>query len=444
MLDRFIKYIRKEKLFKKDDQIVLAVSGGIDSMVMTELFNLAGLKFAIAHCNFGLRGKESDGDELFVKELAQKKMVRIFIKRFETEKYSAEQKISIQMAARKLRVDWFEDLIKESGFSYYATAHQLDDQIETFFINLFRGTGISGLHGILPKQGNLIHPLLFAYRKEIEEFAKANNLDHREDSSNLKTDYTRNKIRHKLIPVIKEINPDYAEIISKNISRLRQSEDIYRQQVRNISDKVLIIDKEAIKISISKLLELQPVETYLFELISPFYFNYSDVQDIINSLDSTSGKQFFSSTHRIIKDREYLIIEETVKKNNTIQPEYYISTNDSFINHPVKYRISRLTKPVNFVPSKETSIAFLDEDKLKFPLKIRKWKTGDYFYPFGMNKKKLLSDFFIDNKFTIPEKEKTWIITSGNQIVWIVGHRIDNRNRITESTQRVFRIELVD
>ncbi len=444
MLDRFNSYIINKKLFKKDDQILLAVSGGIDSVVMTELFNLAGIKFAIAHCNFGLRGEESDGDELFVKELAQKKKVGIFIKRFETENYSAEQKISIQMAARKLRVDWFEDLIKESGFSYYATAHQLDDQIETFFINLFRGTGISGLHGILPKQGNLIHPLLFVYRKEIEEFVKLNNLEYREDSSNIKTDYTRNKIRHNLIPVIKDINPEYAEILSKNISRLRQAEEIYKHQVQNISDKILIKDKEAIKISVAELLKLHPLETYLFELISPFYFNYSDVKDIINSLDSTSGKQFFSSTHRIIKDREYLIIEESSKKDNTIQPEYYISTNDSFINFPVKLRISRFIKPVNFVPSKETSIAFLDEDKLKFPLKIRKWKTGDYFYPLGMNKKKLLSDFFIDNKFTIPEKEKTWIITSNNQIVWIVGFRIDNRFRVTESTERGFRIELVD
>ncbi|OQX80583.1 MAG: tRNA lysidine(34) synthetase TilS [Bacteroidetes bacterium 4484_249] len=443
MLSEFNEYIINKNLFKKDNQILLAVSGGIDSVVMTELFGLAGFNYSIAHCNFGLRVEESDEDEKFVMNLAKKKKVNIFVKKFDTRKFASENKISIQMAARRLRLEWFELLIKQNHFSFYATAHHLNDQIETFFINLLRGTGITGLHGILPKQGNLIHPLLFCYREEIEKFAKENNLKFREDSSNIKTDYTRNKIRHKLIPVLKDINPAYAEIMNKNIFRLQQAEEIYKQQIRKASDKIIITDKDIVKISVSGLLKLKPLETYLFEIISAFGFNYSDINDIINSLKSTSGKVFFSATHRIIKDREYLLIEETGEEENLTQSDFLIQANDSFIEQPIQLKISRYKKPVEFIASGNRNIAFLDADKLEFPLQIRKWEKGDYFYPLGMNNKKLLSDFFIDNKFTIPEKEKTWIIISSGKIVWIAGHRIDDRFKITDKTKEILRIEVI-
>lgn len=439
MIQQFLDYIANESLFQPTNKILLAVSGGIDSVVMVELFSQAQLNYSIAHCNFSLRGKESDEDETFVKDLANQKGVEFLSRKFETKKHATDHSLSIQMAARDLRNAWLEENIEQKDFTYYATAHHLDDQIETFFINLLRGTGISGLHGIKPKTGNLIHPMLFTYRKDIEEFAKQEKITFRVDSSNIKTDYTRNKIRHDLISVIKGINENYQDIFTSNIRRLKQNEEIYRQYINIVSDQLVSRDKKNIKISIKDLIKYQPATTFLYEMIVPFGFNSSQSADIIESIGLTTGKQFYSKTHRLVIDRDYIIVQKSAQAHDTI---ILINEETEEINHPIKLQISRLKIKPDFFISKNLKIALLDAGELTFPLKIRKWKKGDYFYPLGMENKKLVSDFFIDNKFSIIDKENTWIMTSDDNIAWIIGHRIDNRFKITDTTRQVIEFRL--
>ena len=438
MLIEFTKYCQKEKLFKPDDKILLAVSGGVDSVVMCELFYLAGYKFGIAHCNFKLRGEESDEDEKFVRDLADKYKAKFYLKTFETKKYAVSNGISIQMAARELRYKWFEELLKSENYKYIATAHHSDDQIETFFINILRGTGIAGLHGILPKQNNIIHPLLFSNRKRIEDFRKKNNLKFREDSSNISEKYLRNKIRHRIIPLLKDINPEFEQIINKNIERFRETEKIYASQIEKERNKIVEIQEDKIVFPIKKLKILDSLSTYLYEFLSPYNFSFHVVEDIVAALDDIPGKQFFSPTHRLIKDREELII--TPKKHENHSVEQY-TVNEKSIDKPVNLKIDKVFSVRDFKIPQSNNIACLDYEKLKFPLILRKWKEGDYFYPLGLNSRKKLSDFFIDRKFSLLDKENAWLLCSGDKIVWIVGFRIDNRFKITKRTKKIFQIE---
>ncbi len=440
MLVRFIDFIKRENIFAPADKILLGVSGGIDSMVMAALSDLAGFNYSIAHCNFGLRGNESDMDELFVKNYTLEKNRAFHCKKFETKKYAREKGISIQMAARRLRIDFFEELILKYGYKYYATAHHQDDQIETFFINLLHGTGIAGLHGILPKQGNLIHPMLFTTRKDIRKFATENHLIFREDSSNQKKDYTRNKIRHDLLPVIETIHSDYRNIFTTTIFRLKQAEQIYRQQIKSVADKIVEKENNQTRIHINSLAGLNPIETYLFEFIEPFGFKFSAVPDIIHSIKSDPGKKFYSPTHRLIRDREYFIINP-IENLPEIPETYFIGLSDDLIDEPFNISISRFEKSGQFSPSDDPDIATLDNEKLTYPLSIRRWEKGDYFFPLGMQQKKLLSDYFIDNKFSLVEKEKTWLLISSQQIVWIIGHRIDDRFKITSKTKMILQLK---
>ena len=440
MVQQFENFIWQNELFKPDDAILLSVSGGIDSMVMTRLFEICGFNYAITHCNFQLRGKESDGDALFVEKLSKKNKVKFHLENFDTKKYAEQHKISIQMAARQLRINWLENLMDQYGYSFYATAHHKDDQIETFLINLLRGTGISGLHGILPRQGRLIHPMLFTSRNEIEKFAKKNKIRFREDSSNLRSDYTRNKIRHQLLPVIKEINQEYTEIFTENIERLRQAETIYFQQINSVASQLITKESDQIKISIRLLNALESVDTYLYEFLSLYEFNYSDVKSILSSLSKQSGKMFLSNSHRLFKDRDYLIIEK-IKGLDPNEKYYEIQEDTREIIFPIKIEFDLILKKLDFKFTSNKNQVFLDNDKLVYPLLIRKWQKGDYFYPLGMKNKKLISDFFIDNKLSIPEKEKIWFLTSGDQVVWIIGHRIDNRFKVTPETQNVLTVK---
>ncbi|MCD4746586.1 MAG: tRNA lysidine(34) synthetase TilS, partial [Bacteroidales bacterium] len=319
------------------------------------------------------------------------------------------------------------------------------DQIETFFINMLRGTGIAGLHGILPKQKHLIHPMLFTYKKDIEKFILDHKLDFRKDTSNQSIKYLRNKIRHKIIPLFEEINPDFEILLNKNIERIREAENIFKKTINKEKNKILQFKDNKILISISSLKKLHPVKTFLFEFLSSYNFNFSVIEDIIASLDNISGKQFYSSTHRLIKDREHLIITKIparslYKDEPIIKQEYFINENETVINSPVKLKINKIPNNEKFVLKKNKKIASLDYDKLKFPLKIRKWKTGDYFFPFGMTTRKKISDFFIDNKFSLLDKENTWLLCSDNKIIWIVGFRIDNRFKVTKKTKKIFQI----
>ncbi|HZX61961.1 MAG TPA: tRNA lysidine(34) synthetase TilS [Bacteroidales bacterium] len=442
MLKEFKTFISDQNLFEPNDRILLAVSGGIDSVVMSELFHKAGYAFGIAHCNFTLRGKESDADETFVEKLAGKYKVPFYTKRFLTTKVTKEKGISIQMAARELRYQWFEELRLKEKYHSIATAHHLDDQVETFFINLLRSTGIAGFHGILPRQGNLTRPLLFSYRDDIEAFARKYKLVFREDSSNLETKYLRNKIRHEVIPIFRELNPAFPHILTETILRMRETEVIFRNSIEEARKKIIRNDKNGTHIRIENLKKLTPVDIYAFELLSPYGFNETVIRDILHSPDDSSGKIFYSSTHRLIKNREELILNPLPDKKETWSKnaEISIPENKKEIRKPIHLSFTKTATIKRFVidPSKE--VANLDLRKIVFPLILRRWKKGDSFYPFGMNKKKKLSDYFIDSKLSIPEKENTWLLCSGTHILWIVGYRIDHRFRVTSQTKEVFQV----
>lgn len=444
MLNQLQDYIEQHELFRPADPILLAVSGGVDSMVMAELFNRAGYNFALAHCNFGLRGTESNQDEAFVASVAEAYKVQFFVKQFKTREYAGFNKISVQMAARTLRYEWFEELLHTEGFKALATAHHLDDQIETFFINVLRGTGISGLHGILPNRVHIIHPMMFAFRRQIEEFAIDEAISYREDSSNRTTKYVRNKIRHDLIPLLGEINPEFRKTITTTIDRIRDAELLLNSHIRQLSEKVIKIDDGMVKLSVKELELLQPVDLHLYALLQPYNFNRSVCAEIATALSDIPGKQFYSGTHRLLKDRDYLIITESNKVSSDSADETHIELNDTEISKPIHLKFSRLQNHSELDIPKTSNVVLLDASTLHYPLRLRKWREGDSFVPYGMTKNKKLSDYFIDNKFSIVEKENAWLLISGNDIVWLVGHRVANPNRITNDTDEILKIELLD
>ncbi len=425
---------------------LLAVSGGLDSMVMVDLFHKAELPFGIIHCNFTLRGKESDEDARFVKKMAKQYKAPFYLKKFRTEEYAKKSGLSIQMAARKLRYDWFEEIRAEFEYDFVVTAHHLDDQIETFFINLLRGTGIAGLHGILPIKGQLLRPMLFTYREEIKKYAEKKHLPYRDDSSNDSLKYTRNQIRHQVIPVLRTIQPDFSVVMTETIEKIRDFEIIGKAAIFSASNSLVHKEGKQITISIEALKNLVPLRPYAYELFAPLGFSLDVIENLLKILDGNSGKTFFSSTHRLIKDRKNLIITEISDAANDMQEihkEFNIEAEVNHIEKPVKlkFKVQHLT-PGFIIPTSLDS-ACLDYDKLKFPLSIRKWKAGDAFCPLGMNQKKKLSDFFIDQKFTLTEKETTWLLCSGDHITWVIGHRIDHRFRITPRTKKMLYVMLL-
>jgi len=439
MIEQFQSYIQTNNLFIKADSILLGVSGGIDSIVMFHLFRLSGYKIGIAHCNFSLRGDESDQDEEFVRRLADNYNVPFYSTRFETQKIADDEGISIQMAARDLRYEWFEEIRIKEKYNYIAIAHNSDDQIETFLINLTRGTGIKGLTGIKNKSEKVIRPLLFANREEITDFVKRNNFLYREDSSNSSTKYGRNKIRHEVIPMLEKINPNFRKVMIENIQRLKETEQIFNQTIQENYKNCVTEKSNSLLLNIDELKKLDPVETYLHEFLKPYNFSTTQIKDIVSVLDSNPGKQFFSATHRIIKDRDYIILEEISAQSGKL---FYINENDFRIEYPIGLLIEKEFKNEGFVIQKDPNIGQLDFDKLVFPLTIRKWQKGDYFMPLGMNNLKKLSDFFIDQKLSISEKENIWILESENKIVWIIGLRPDERFKVTNDTKTILKIQL--
>jgi len=441
MLEDFIGFIKKEKLFNSKDKILLAVSGGVDSVVLSHLFSQAGFTYAMAHCNFKLRGNESDEDELFTKKFAEKLKVKCYCTSFETEKLSETEGISIQMAARNLRYKWLEKIRSENNYKYIALAHHQDDITETLFINLIRGTGISGLHGIAPKTGNIIRPLLFSSKNNILEFTRKHQIDFREDSSNASEKYIRNKIRHQVVPVLKEINPSLNSTIASNIEHFKFAENIYLNHIKKIRKSIIKKQKNKIKISIKQTENLKNKVYYFYEFLKPYNFNLSTVNDIIKSLKKSPGKVFVSSTHRLLKDRQYLIIEKN--KKNT-HKQFLIDTNTRKIDTGsiiLKFKITDKKASVRNI--KDPSLAVFDFDKLIFPLTLRKWEKGDCFIPFGMHHKKKLSDFFIDNKIPLFEKEKILVLCSAGKIIWVVGHRINNIYKIGTITKKMYLAQIL-
>lgn len=438
--NEFEKFLNKYKLFGKQDRVLLALSGGADSVVLATLLFECGYDFSVAHCNFHLRGEESNRDEEFVTKWAKQHNKELFVRNFDTYGYMQERGISLEMAARELRYSWFESLMKEHGFHCLLTAHHADDSAETFFINLLRGTGIAGLHGILPKSGNIVRPLLFANRESILKFAESNNIEFVEDSTNSETKFLRNKIRHRLFPLLKEIAPDFDSIIRKDIERLRDTEAVFKNTIEKVKKEIIIREKETVRIPIERLKQLNPIRIYLYEILSDYGFNEAVSDNVLTVLDAESGKRFYSKTHCLLKDRDFLLLypmEHEKKEDN-----YFITAEIASMSEPFEAKIEVL-EDLNFISiPKDSNIAMLDMDLLSFPLELRHWKQGDSFVPFGMRKKKKLSDFFTAGKYSLFEKENQWLLCSGNEIVWVVGKRIDDRFKISSSTKSILKIEI--
>jgi len=427
--------IYKNNLFTKKSKILLAVSGGADSIFLLFVLKDLGYDIQIAHCNFNLRDVESDQDEQFVKDIADKYSIRCYVRSFDTLKFAEENKISIQMAARQLRYDWFEELLVENNFSCIATGHHQDDSIETFLINLIRGSGISGLCGIQMINNKIVRPLLSFKRNQIEEFLTKKNIKYRNDSSNSDIKYLRNNIRHQLIPLLKEINPKIQETISNEIEMLNGINNIFKEKVDEIRKSIIIKREDLFIIKISDLLNISNLEVILYELLRPF--GSFQVKQIINSLRLQSGKQFFSNTHYILIDRECLIISQKKETNNK---EIKIFRTDHEISKPLYMKLSE-TFDLSIV--NDSLFAKFDLNKLTFPLLLRKWKNGDKFIPLGMNNFKKVSDFFVDEKYTLNEKKEQWILCSKENIIWIVGKRIDDRYKIASNTKITYIAQLL-
>lgn len=438
MIREFQNFIDKNQLFDRKQKILLTVSGGIDSISMLHLFHKAGIDIGVAHCNFKLRGEESDEDEIFVRNMAAMLAVPFHVIRFNTREYARQEGISIEMAARDLRYKWFEEIRVQYKYDYIATAHNLNDVVETFFLNIVRGTGIKGLTGIKPKSNHLIRPMLFASRRQIEAYCLENDLHFREDSSNASVKFSRNKIRHLILPVLEKINPNFLQTAVENIQRLSETEQIYFSKVGEVKKQVCFEKEGSFYIDLTKMKEIEPQSSYLYEFLAPFNFSRDNVAEIVEAMDGISGKQFFSSTHRLLKDRDYLIITG-IKKQEDLK--YYIDEGMTQINGPVKLKLRVIKNEEGFKLPLNSQIACLDYDRITFPLILRHWQKGDYFRPLGMKDIKKLSDYFIDNKLSLIEKEQAWLLTSENKIVWIVGRRLDDRYKITDRTRNILVVE---
>ena len=433
MLNEFNSFIKENGLVKNGGKILLAVSGGIDSMVMAHLFLMAGYQTAIAHCNFSLRGKDSDMDEDLVRQFASSHNIPFFSTRFDTKKYSQENGLSIQMAARELRYAWFEKIMDENNYHLLAVAHNLNDNVETFIINLIRGTGIAGLAGMKPLSNRIIRPLLFATRRKIEIFCSENNINYREDLSNEDTKYTRNKIRHKIIPVLKEINPSIETTINETAERIAGINEIVDNYVSDLREKISDDKGDLISFNLPKLMPFIQNRTILFELFKPFGITGAMLGDLVRIIEGITGNQLFTSTHRIVKNRKEIIISNA---ENLDDNHFLIVEISDFLKVPGIASAYYEDASGTYEISSDQFSACIDAEKIKFPLTVRKWKPGDRFYPLGMKHQKKLSDYFIDCKFSILEKENKLILESEGRIIWIVGDRLDNRFRITSHTKK--------
>jgi tRNA(Ile)-lysidine synthase len=441
MLEKLERFIEQNKLIKPGEKVLLAVSGGIDSMVMAQLILRSGIDAGIAHCNFSLRGNESDKDEELVRQYASQNNIPFFSIRFETKSYAKKNGISVQMAARDLRYAWFEEIRKENSFDSVAVAHNLNDNIETLLINLIRGTGISGMMGMRPVSNRIIRPLLFASRKDIVAYCEKHKINYREDRSNADTKYTRNKIRHLVIPVLKEINPSIETTLNETAERFTGINEIVTDYISTLREMVTEQKDEYISFNISLLEPYKHNKTVFFELFKPFGITDDQLNDLIKVTGGKTGGQIITGTHRIIKNRKELIVSGV---NSTDETLYNINNIKELKNAP--YLISAryiVLGEKNKIPT-DPQTACIDSEIISFPLTIRKWKSGDHFYPFGMKQKKKLSDYFIDKKYSKLDKENRLILESDGKIVWIIGDRIDNRFRITRSTKKALILKAQD
>jgi len=435
MFEQFQNHINTKFPFLKEKKFLLAFSGGIDSMVLVHLCHRLKLDIAVAHCNFQLRGKESNEDEIFVKLQCDKLNIPVFIQKFDTETFVKQQKLSIQVVARNLRYEWFYSLLANHNFDYILTAHHLDDSLETFLINFTRGSGLDGLTGIPEQNDKIIRPLLPFSRNEIEIFAHENKIAWREDSSNTSDKYLRNKLRHHVIPIFKELNPSFLASFENTIGHLKQTQSLAADASKSLYSKVITEDENQTIIDVVKLLKQENHNAYLFNWLQPFGF--SDWLAVYDLIHSQSGKQVHSESHTLLKNRETLLLYP--KQDITNDTVYWIQKEQSEVNFPLKLSICNVDDISN--PSSHT--IFVDEEKLQFPLTLRRWKEGDVFHPFGMTGKKKLSKYFKDEKFSLFDKANIWLLCFNDEIIWITGKRQDERFKVTDATTKILQIKYI-
>jgi len=452
MLHAFLTYINEQKLFEPSEKVLLTVSGGKDSVAMLDLFceanrNDGRFRFSVAHCNFQLRGKDSDDDQIFVENLCKENKVVFHTKTFETKTYAKKNKVSIEMAARTLRYEWFESIRQELNCDYIATAHHLNDSIETVLLNLTKGTGISGLKGISAKKGHIIRPMLFASRREIDDYVTKKNLSWKEDSSNTSNDYQRNLIRNEVVPLLKKINPNFDETFARNLERFHSLEADFRKNFNQFKTMVMREENGIYFLKIANVKHWQSANYYLEELLKEFGFNYFQSKKIFNSLDRLSGKMFYSEHFTLLKDREELVISPPSSSEQT--KSIIISLEESnkeitfdYFDNIIKFTVLNIEEiDTNF--ERNNTILFADFDKITFPITLRKWQEGDWFIPLGMNGKKKISDFLVDRKISLNLKKRIFLLTSQDATIWIINHRADNRFKLTDATKKVLKVEVV-
>lgn len=434
MINKFKNHIESNFHFLLKSKLLVAVSGGVDSMVLLHLLEKNNLNISVAHCNFQLRGEESNEEEYFVENYCLNHNIQFFSKKFETNTYAMNNKLSIQLAARELRYNWFESLLNENGFNFILTAHHLDDQVETFLINFTRGTGIEGLTGIPAINNKIIRTLLPFSREEILMYAKDFNLEWREDSSNASDKYFRNKLRHQVIPILKELNPSFLDSFLNTINNLKTVESIVEKTSIKTLNNLIQKKENQNFVKISELIKIENYSFFLYQWLNQYGFTAWN--DIYNLIDAQSGKQIVSPSHVLLKNRDELILTEIKNKE---EPVFLLNNLEEELKFPLKLTLCN----VSYIHEQNKNSIFVDAEKIQFPLKIRRWKEGDVFYPLGMNGSKKVSKFFKDEKFSLFDKQNTWILESNDKIVWIVGYRQDDRFKIETTTQTTLKIEFL-
>lgn len=440
LLEEFDKYISDNQLFTHEDKVLLTVSGGVDSMVLMALTAAAGYRFGVAHCNFQLRGAESDEDELLVEREARRYGAEFYNIRFDTEAEMERTGESMEMAARRLRYAWFAELCNEHGYSVIAIAHHVNDSIETFFINMLRGTGLRGLTGITTRADRVVRPLMFATRKEIHDYAVAHHIPFREDSSNRSTKYLRNKVRLGVVPMLKDINPQFTTIMRRNISRLSQAQHFINAAMDLIKRSVLSHEGDFDRLNTSAIDDILPRNFVIYEILNSEYGFKGDVVDALcRALDSgATGRRFYSPSRVAVVDRGDILIMPIADDDDC---EVIVEKGcvRSYAGGSVLYFEYIDIDLVDSLNLGE-NVALLDGDKLQFPLRLRRWRDGDWFVPLGMSGRKKVSDYLTDKKVSLLEKSRQFVLLSGEDIVWVVGRRIDDRYCVKRSTENVLKI----
>lgn len=438
MQQAFIEYTKKHLDFLLNSKLIVAVSGGLDSVVLAHLCKILDLHLSLAHCNFNLRGTESDEDEEFVLNLGEELDVEVFVQNFDTNAYATENKTSIQMAARELRYNWLYELAQQLQFDYILTAHHADDNLETFLINFTRGTGLNGLTGIPVINNKVVRPLLSFSRKQILDYATKNSIRWREDSSNSTRKYLRNKLRHEVVPILKEINPQLLESFQTTLENLNDTADIVEESLNAVSKRAIVnIDESAVTYKVSEFKKVNNSKAYLYEMFKDYGF--TEWYDVVGLLDAESGKFVKSNTHKLTKHRDLLILTDINQPSKSddiiLVNKVDVSLKTPFGNFSIVQTDKKQLNAKNTI--------YVDMDKLQFPLKLRVWQKGEYIYPLGMQGKKKLSKFLKDEKLTPLQKESTWVLESNGKIIWVIGRRADERFKVTDSTRHILKIEVV-